>query len=89
MEPDGEEVTFSRNSNHKPKPLYHNFQGFVDDLNAYVTYVTHTRQKGYPAYVSWSGSVKTDLITVKCHDGHNHKLLEKEYQHRRENRKLN
>ena len=121
-----------RNSDHKPKPLYHNFQGFVDDLNAWsvdtfqafvkgpgsekipsnqrfaaivyrkIKFVcihhgqystkskglrpfTHTRQKVCPAYVSLSGSVKTGLITVKFHDGHNHKLLEEEWQHHRKN----
>ena len=47
---------------------------------------THTRQKGCPAYVSLSGSMKTGLITVKFHEGHNHKLLEEEWQHHRENR---
>ena len=49
---------------------------------------THSRQKGCPAYVILSGSVKTGLITVKFHEGHNHKLLEEEWQHHRENRKL-
>ena len=134
MKSDDEEVTFPRNSDHKPKPLYLSricgwskclVGGYVSNIREgswqrkntvrsqicghhlpknkvrlYTSWsvfnrskglrpFTHTRQKGYPAYVSWSGSVKTGLITVKCHDGHNHKLLEKEYQHRRENRKLN
>ena len=51
MEPDDEEVTFPRNSDHKPKPLYHNFQGFVDDLNAWSV-------DTFQAFVKGPGSEK-------------------------------
>ena len=48
----------------------------------------HTRQKGCPANIYVTGSMKTGIVKVRIGEGHNQELLEEEWKLHPENRKL-